>query len=128
MKITTICENHLFVKAYSKGKRAISSAIAVHVLPDYKANKLMKSHPKKIRVNRLGFTVGKKIGGAVERSRARRVMREAYRMILKEYDIKTGNLIVIVARESLVGMKSTDVSEQMLGSFKKLGLIIGKKA
>ena len=37
MKFRAICENHLYSKAYSKGKRAVTSALAVYVLPDYVA-------------------------------------------------------------------------------------------
>ena len=47
MKFKAICENHLYSKAYSKGKRAVTSALAVYVLPDYAAKRLAKSHPEK---------------------------------------------------------------------------------
>ena len=35
----------------------------------------------KRRVNRIGIVTGKKVGNAVKRSRARRVIREAFRLI-----------------------------------------------
>ena len=35
MKFRAIKENHLFGKAYAKGKRAVTSALVVYVLPDY---------------------------------------------------------------------------------------------
>ncbi len=127
MKITSLCENHLYSKAYSKGKRAVSSAIAVHLLPDYKAKILRKSHPQHLTVNRVGLTVSKKIGGACERSRAKRIMRAAYRQVVNECIVKTGFLIVIVARESIVGMKSTELAEQLKKSFMRLDLIVGEK-
>ena len=56
MKFNAICENHLFSKAYSKGKRAVTSALAVYVLPDYAAKKLAKAHPQKRVMNRIGLT------------------------------------------------------------------------
>ena len=37
MKFRAICENHLYAKAYSKGKRAVTRSVAVYVLPDYLA-------------------------------------------------------------------------------------------
>ena len=40
MKFKAICENHLYQKAYAKGKRAVMPAIAVYVLPDYAAKRL----------------------------------------------------------------------------------------
>lgn len=127
MKITSLCENHLYSKAYSKGKRAIGSAIAVHVLPDYKAKVLRKSHPQHITVNRVGLTVGKRIGGACERSRVKRIMRAAYRQVVNECIVKTGFLIVIVAREAIIGMKSTELAEQLKKSFMRLDLIVGEE-
>ena len=56
MKFNAICENHLYSKAYSKGKRAVTSALAVYTLPDYQAARLAKAHPQKIKVNRIGLT------------------------------------------------------------------------
>ena len=42
MKFKAICENHLYHKAYSKGKKAITGTVAVYVLPDYSAARLAK--------------------------------------------------------------------------------------
>ena len=42
MKFHAICENHLYSKAYSKGKRAVTPAVAVYVLPDYTAEALQE--------------------------------------------------------------------------------------
>ena len=72
MKQTAIKENHLYRKAYAKGKRATAENITVFFLKDVKANKLQKAHPLKKKVNRVGIQASKKIGGAVERNRAKR--------------------------------------------------------
>ncbi len=122
MKHYALCENHLFSKAYSKGKRAVTSALALYVLPDYAAKRLAKSHPQKKIMNRIGLTATKTIGGAVVRSRARRIMREALWAIERENNLKTGFLIVIVARRASVTMKSTEIKEHLDSLFKKLGM------
>ena len=122
MKFRAICENHLYSKAYSKGKRAVTSALAVYVLPDYMANRLAKAHPQKLVVNRIGLTASTKLGGAVIRSRVRRIMREGLRLIEKEKPLKTGFLIVIAARTSATKLKSTDVKEHLDVAFTKLGM------
>ncbi len=122
MKFRAICENHLYAKAYSKGKRYVTESLAVYVLPDYAANRLMKAHPLKLRTNRLGLTVSKKIGGAVTRNRAKRIMREAYREAIKCRPIKTGFLIVIAARERATQKKSTDLTKDLIRAFGKLDL------
>ena len=124
MKFNAICENHLYSKAYSKGKRAVTSALAVYILPDYSAKKLAKAHPQKKTVNRIGLTTSTKLGGAVVRSRVRRIMREGLRALTKEKPIKVGFLIVIAARTGAVNMKSSDIREHLDIAFQKLGMFV----
>ena len=122
MKFRAICENHLYSKAYSKGKKAVTSALAVYVLPDYAAKRLAKAHPEKKTVNRIGLTTSTKLGGAVVRSRCRRILREGLRAIEKEKKLKVGFLIVIAARSASVNLKSGDIKIQLDFAFKKLGM------
>ncbi len=124
MKFRAICENHLFNKAYSKGKRVVTSALAVYILPDYKAARLAKAHPQKLIQNRIGLTTSKALGGAVVRSRCRRLMREALRQLQAELPIKQGFLIVIAARHAMIPMKSDEVKRQLRYALKKLGMLI----
>nr|MBE6544567.1 ribonuclease P protein component [Oscillospiraceae bacterium] len=122
MKFRAICENHLYSKAYSKGKRAVTSALAVYILPDYAAKRLAKAHPEKKVVNRIGLTTSTKLGGAVVRSRCRRIMREGLRALEKEKTLKVGFLIVIAARSASVKLKSTEIKRQLDQAFTKLGM------
>ena len=128
MKFVAIKENHLYSKAYSKGKRAVTSALAVYVLPDYAARRLAKAHPEKKMVNRIGLTTSTKLGGAVTRSRCRRIMREGLRALEKEKPLKTGFLIVIAARSASVKLKSTEIKHQLDYAFTKLGMFAEDKA
>lgn len=122
MKFVSICENHLFSKAYSKGKRAVTSALAVYILPDYSSKRLAKAHPEKKTVNRIGFTASTALGGAVVRSRVRRILREALYAIERERQLKVGFLIVIAARSRATKMKSTDIKEHLNIAFTNLGM------
>ena len=122
MKFRAIKENHLYSKAYSKGKRAVTPAVAVYVLPDYAAKRLAKAHPEKKVVNRIGLTTSTKLGGAVTRSRCRRILREGLRALEKERPLKKGFLIVIAARSASVKLKSTDIKRQLESAFTKLGM------
>ena len=122
MKFRAICENHLYSKAYSKGKRAVTSALAIYVLPDYQAKRLAKAHPEKRVMNRIGLTVSTKLGGATVRSRVRRILREGLRSLEKEKPLKVGFLIVIAARSSAVKLKSTDIKDHLDTAFAKLGM------
>ena len=123
MKCVSLCENHLFQKAYKTGKKAPSRRIVLYVLADKKANLLKKRHPLKIKVNRLGITVSKKIGGAVERNRAKRIIREAYRALEKNFTVKKGFLVVIVARETIAGAKSTEIYDELVYSARRAEFI-----
>ncbi|MBO4354028.1 MAG: ribonuclease P protein component [Clostridia bacterium] len=123
MKNIAISENHLYKKVYAKGDKVFCKHIVVYVLTDYHAARLARANPLKTKVNRVGITVSKKLGKAVVRSRVRRIIREAYRIIQTEENLKKGKLIVIVGREAAVDAKSTDVEKDMRYAFAKLGMI-----
>ena len=123
MKNTPIKENHLYQKAYRKGKSAAGKYVAVYTLPDRQNYRFVKADPCHNPLNRLGLTTGKKIGGAVVRSRARRLMREAYRLIEDEQKLVYGNLLVIAARAKIADAKMQDVKKDMLWCLKRVGLV-----
>ena len=123
-----ISENHLYKKVYARGEKAVCRHFVVYVLTDYHAARLARENPLGKRVNRLGLTVSKKLGGAVVRSRVRRILRAAYRQLEAEQNIKKGKLIVIAAREAACGAKSTDIYKDLLYAARKLSLYAGEKA
>ena len=124
MKFHAIRENHLYAKAYSKGKRAVLPSLAVYVLPDYTAEARRRAHPRKEKTNRIGLTATKKLGGAVVRNRVKRIMREAYRAVDKEHTVKTGFLIVIAARERATDMTSTLLAQDLKEALSRLHLLV----
>ena len=123
MKNTPIKENHLYQKAYAKGKSAAGKYVAVYTLPDRQNHRFVKADPCHRPLNRLGLTTGKKIGGAVVRSRARRLMREAYRLIEDEGLLLHGNLIVIAARAKIADASMQDVKKDLRKCLSRVGLI-----
>ena len=73
-------------------------------------------------MNRLGITVSTKLGGAVERNRIRRRLKEVYR--LSEQSVKTGYDIIIVARTRSKTAGYDELDSSVLYLLRKLGLII----
>ncbi|MBR6427771.1 MAG: ribonuclease P protein component [Clostridia bacterium] len=126
MKEFAIRENHLFVKAYSKGKRYLGKTVCVYLLKDLRAGKLKRENPRKEYLNRLGFSVSPRLGNAVRRNRCKRIMRAAYRHILEVYELRKGYLIVISARPGATEASSADVFSELETAFARLGIISGK--
>ena len=101
----TLKENRDFQKLYKKGKSFVSPILVTYILKNNSDNL------------RYGITTGKKIGNAVRRSRARRVIRAAFREISPK--LEKGYDIVFVARGKTPFVKSTQVVETMIYQFKK---------
>ena len=126
MKNIAIRENHLYSKTFTRGKKYVGRYVAVYVLRDLAAKRLRAENPMKEYVNRLGISISKKFGSAVERNRAKRIIRAGYDEV--KCGIKKGNLIVISPRMSCKGKKSTDIARELDDAFAQLGLKDGADA
>ncbi len=71
--------------------------------------------------NRVGITVGKKLGHAVVRNRIRRRVREAYR--LNESRFAAGWDIVLVARSRCQTVAFEKLSQSLLSVAEKAGIL-----
>ena len=123
MKSVAVKENHLYQKAYAKGKKAVGRYTVVYVMKDQKASLFKRAHPMRLSINRVGLTVTKKMGGAVIRNRVKRILREGYRLCEKELPLRRGRIVIIVARDAASRAKSTDIYEEMQKQFASLGML-----
>lgn len=127
MKLIAIKENHLFGKAYAKGKRYTTRLVSVYCLKDLASGKIKKQLRLDTPTNRIGISASKKVGGAVQRNRSKRVVRAGLAQLLNRYSVRGGNLIVIAVRAAAVDAKSTDIEKDLFYAFKKLDLIAFNK-
>jgi ribonuclease P protein component len=109
-RATRLGQNRDFVRVRQQGERlALGCLIANwHRLPDGTAPK-------------LGVVTSRKIGGAVERSRARRLLRESFRQ--HQHELAQPVELVLVARPSIAGRDFAGVEKDFLTALNRVGLL-----
>ena len=123
MKPYAIKENHLYKKTFQRGKRWSGRFVSVYVLKDLSAKRLRKANPQKQYINRIGLSVPKREGGAIERNRVKRIIRAGLQAVERRYTLRRGYLIVIAARPGIETQKSTAIESELRYIFKKLEMI-----
>ena len=108
-KRNTLKKNSDFRRLYAKGKSAVNPYMAVYC------------RRNRTGLNRLGYTVSVKLGGAVVRNRVRRRLREIVR--LRSPLMKSGWDIVVVARRRSVEAEYARMDAAFLGACRALGLL-----
>ena len=109
-RTSSLKKNYEFRRLYYNGKNAAGSRLVLYV------------RPNRTETNRLGITVGTKLGKAVVRNRVRRRIREIYR--LNEARLARGRDLVVVARSRSVDAKFREMEEEFLRLAGKLGLLV----
>lgn len=105
----TLRKQRDFSRVYNRG----SSRGSRYVVILYKENGL--------GYTRTAFVASKKVGNAVTRNRARRLMREAYRSL--ETGVAKGYDIIFVARNTIEGCTEPEVEKVMRSALRGCELI-----
>lgn len=101
--------NKDFRRLYAKGKSTVYGCVVVYAMKNKRGTV------------RIGLTVGKGVGNAVKRNRAKRLLRVAADEAMP--NLAPGYDLIFVARNRIDGKKSGQVSHDLLKALKNLRLI-----
>lgn len=113
MKFKAINENKHFIRGYKKGKSFVTPLVVTYVLKN------------NYGYTRIGITASRKIGGAVQRNRAKRVIREAVRSV--NLDLSQSWDLIFVARGRATRCKSWEVTPLIKQRLTESGVINAEK-
>jgi len=96
-----------FERVYRQGRSHSNRLLVLHVFPRGDAEPA-----------RLGLSVSRKVGGAVERNRVKRLLREAFR--LEDPKLRRGLDLVVAARPDLGGVAEREGLAGVQAAFSEL--------
>jgi len=95
-----------FLEVYQRGRRVSTASLTLFGIPN------------SVGFSRVGLTVSRKIGGAIVRSRIKRLLREAFR--LHRSELAPPMDLVINVHRSVLGKRMQQLEEELLVSFSRL--------
>jgi len=102
----------VFRKVYEEGRYVSNPMMTFHIM----------ANPEHSR--RIGFSAGKRLGGAVVRNRCKRRLRECYR--LHQQEMPAGVDMIVVARKSMVNAKWNKIVDAFLDTLRRSRIMIEK--
>lgn len=109
-RISRLGQNRDFARVRQQGQRLAQGCLIANW------NRLPEGASPK-----LGVVTSRKIGGAVERSRARRLLRETFRQ--HQHEFSQAVELVLVARPSIAGRGFAEVEKDFLAALHRAGLL-----
>ncbi len=113
MAWVTIKKRSDFLIANASGRKFVVNSFILQMV------KRAENHPVPASVVRIGFTVTKKMGGAVIRNRIKRRLREAARPALAKYG-KEGHDYVVISRHKALNCDFSELQRDMEFAFGKI--------
>ncbi|MCL1918484.1 MAG: ribonuclease P protein component [Peptococcaceae bacterium] len=99
-----------YKKVFAKGFRYVSRLVVVYIVKG-----------RSVEQSQIGFIASKKVGNAVKRNRAKRLMREVVRQ--KKTVFKGPCLMVCIARSAITRASFDDVEKSLCYMWKKGGIL-----
>ncbi len=85
----------------------------------------IKVVPSKLEITRVGFLVGLKISKkAVVRNKIKRILREIFRLKIKNCNLKKGFEIIVLVKPEIVDKKYSEIAEAIDRVLIEAGLVI----
>jgi len=108
LRVTSLNKNYEFQRLYKRGTSAAGAYFVLYVRRNGG------------NTNRLGITASKKVGGAVQRNRAKRRLKELYRTNF--HRLQKGYDVVFVARASAVTVEYEALKRAYFWAIRKTGI------
>jgi len=106
-------KNWEFKRVYRKGRTVVSRNIVLYYCPNGK------------NINRIGFSISKKVGKSVVRNKIKRIYREAFYKI--EVNLHKGYDFILIARKPAVDVSFQEACKELFDLCRK-GKLLQKKA
>jgi ribonuclease P protein component len=88
--------DYSFPRTHRLGGQAAFAAVFAAKIRDSRGPLTLYARPNDLPHPRLGISIGRKVGSAVQRNRIKRLLREAFRLM--RYDLPRGYDLVVVVR------------------------------
>jgi ribonuclease P protein component len=99
MSLERLKKNWEFKRVYRYGRTVVSKYIVLYYCPN------------EMKVNRIGFSISKKVGGSVVRNRVKRLFRETFLLINQE--LYQGFDLVLIARKPSVKLNFQETCKEL---------------
>jgi ribonuclease P protein component len=106
-RLPTLKSRSQFERVYSQGNKQVREYLVLFHLVDVSEE------------SRIAYVASRKVGGAVQRNRAKRVLRAAFQQVEATTKIPEG-WWVLVARRAILQYKSHQVADQLLSVVKTM--------